>query len=97
VVTRRSGAEGLGELYQQRTPGAGDAVVDPFSAPLALEQVGAAEDLEVAGGGGLGQCEDVGEFTNAEWLIEKKTEEPPTGLIGKGMSEGDEVSHRVLS
>jgi hypothetical protein len=84
-------------LLQQRTPGAGDAVVDPLAASLALEQGGAAEDLEVAGGGGLGQFEDVGEFTNAEWLVEKETEEPPTGLVGKGMGEGDEFSHRVLS
>jgi hypothetical protein len=56
-----------------------------------------AEDLEVAGGGGLGQAEDVGEFADAERLVEEETEQPPAGLVGEGVGEGDQFPHREKS
>jgi len=94
AVLPGTGGEGGGEPAQQGSAGAGDTVVDPLSAALALEEAGETEDLEMARDGRLGHPEDVGELADAEGLVEEEPEEPPAGLVGESLGEGDEVSHR---
>lgn len=67
-----------------------DAEIGPFFTFLALKEAGPADDLDVAGYGGLGHFENRCEFANAEGVVEHETNNAPAGGIGEGAGESDD-------
>jgi hypothetical protein len=70
-----------------------DAEVGPLLALLGFQQPGAAEDLHVAGDGGLRHPEDIRQLADAERIAGNEPGDAPTDRIAQGAASFDGI-HR---
>jgi hypothetical protein len=90
------GAVGKGrdDFGEQRKMYFVDAEVSPLSALLTLQHTGLADDLHVAGNGGLRHFQNIRELADAKRSVFHESDYSPAGLVGKGAEEGRGGIHR---